>query len=201
MRFNMPQRDVETFAIMNCYLHPSTPAVGMCAACQRGVCRDCVGRDTPRVICRTCLDRGGAVMFGFEYRSPVAVGSWPLVHICSGIDPITMRPRMARGVIAIGNIAVGVVALGGLACGLFTLGGLSIGLLFALGGMALGTGLSVGGVSIGSIALGGLAVGFSYAIGATAVGPAVLSVKQCDQAAAEFLRHWFGSLGLPRNCP
>jgi len=197
----MPLPESKAAAIMNCYLHPGAPAVGMCAACQRGVCRDCVGRDAPRLICRTCLARGGAVMFGFEYRSSSAVGTWPLVHICSGIDPITMRPRVARGVIAIGNIAVGVVALGGLACGLFTLGGLSIGLLFALGGMALGTGLSVGGLSIGSIALGGLAVGFSYAIGATAVGPAVVSVQHCDPAAAEFLRHWFVSLGVPRNCP
>ena len=56
----------------------------------------------------------------FEYRSAVTVGSWPLLHICAGVDPATMRPRVAKGVIAIGNIAVGVFALGGLSFGLIT---------------------------------------------------------------------------------
>jgi hypothetical protein len=40
--------------------------------------------------------------FTGKYRSPVTIGSLPLVHITSGIDPITMRPRIAKGVIAIG---------------------------------------------------------------------------------------------------
>ena len=61
-----------------------------------------------------------------------------------------MRPRVARGIIAIGNIAVGVVAIAGLSCGLVTLGGASIGLLFAVGGAAFGFGISVGGLAVGS---------------------------------------------------
>jgi len=32
-------------------------------------------------------------LYGFEYKTPVTIGDWPLVHICMGIDPITMRPR------------------------------------------------------------------------------------------------------------
>ena len=56
--------------------------------------------------------------FTGEYRSPMTIGSLPLVHITSGIDLITMRPRVAKGVIAIGGIAVGVVAVGGVATGL-----------------------------------------------------------------------------------
>jgi hypothetical protein len=54
-------------------------------------------------------------MYGFDYKSPVMIGQWPLVHICMGIDPLTMRPRAAKGILAIGNIAIGGVALGGLA--------------------------------------------------------------------------------------
>lgn len=184
---------------MNCYLHQNTAAVGMCAVCQRGVCADCVGRDSPRLVCRTCVERG-ALMFGYEYKSGATIGNWPLVHICTGVDPQTLRPRIAKGVIAIGNIAVGGLAIGGLSCGLLTVGGVSAGLLFAFGGVALGMGLSLGGLAVGSVALGGLAVGYSFAMGGAAFGPAVIDPQRCDAAAREFLVRWFGSVRLPPNC-
>jgi hypothetical protein len=38
--------------------------------------------------------------YGYEYRSPITVGGWPLLHVCGGIDPQTLRPRVARGVMA-----------------------------------------------------------------------------------------------------
>jgi hypothetical protein len=47
-----------------------------------------------------------------------------------------MRPKIARGVVAIGNIAVGAVAIGGLACGLLAVGGGSMGLCLLVGGGA-----------------------------------------------------------------
>lgn len=137
---------------------------------------------------------------GFEYRSRASIGDWPLVHICSGFDPVTMRPRVAKGVIAIGNIAIGGVAMGGVACGLATAGGASLGLLFALGGAALGVGLSIGGLAVGSVAIGGGAIGFVYAMGGGAFGPAVIDGRHCDPAAADFLRQWFGSRILPPHC-
>jgi hypothetical protein len=139
-------------------------------------------------------------MMGFEYRSAIAVGSWPLIHICAGIDPVTMRPRVAKGIIAIGNMAVGGVAIGGLACGLLTLGGASFGLLFALGGAAIGLGISVGGFAAGSIAIGGLAVGLMYAIGGAAFGPATIDARHCDPAALNFFRQWIGSAVVPLRC-
>src|SRR5579864_8129673 len=182
---------------MHCFVHDRVAAVGLCAACQKAVCRDCIGIDTPRLICRTCAERGPVL--GFEYRSRATIGTWPLVHICAGVDPATMRPRMAKGVLAIGNVAVGGVAIGGLACGLVTLGGVSIGLLFALGGAAVGVGLSIGSVAIGSIAVGGAAIGFQYAIGGGAVGPAIIDGRRCDPAVAEFLRRALG-VSLPRDC-
>lgn len=112
--------------------------------------------------------------YDLEYKSSIAIGGWPLLHVCGGIDPQTLQPRIARGVIAVGNIAVGVLAIGGAACGLIAVGGASLGLLTAIGGAAFGLGLSVGGFAVGSIAIGGAAIGFSYAIGGVAITPALL---------------------------
>lgn len=183
---------------MNCFVHDRSAAVGLCAVCQKAVCRDCIGRDTPRLVCRSCVQ--GRAVLGFEYRSSVTLFGWPLVHICLGMDPSTMRPRVARGVVAVGNVAIGGVAIAGLACGVVTIGGASVGLLFALGGLAVGLGLSVGGLAIGSIAVGGAAIGFVYAIGGGAFAPAVIDGQRCDPAALEFVRRWIGSGSLPPTC-
>jgi hypothetical protein len=183
---------------VNCFNHDRVAAVGICSICQQAVCHSCVAVERPRIVCRTCLETRSTI--GFEYRSAAAIGSWPLVHICSGIDPVTMRPRVAKGILAIGNISVGVVAIGGLACGLLTLGGASFGLLFALGGAAIGLGLSVGGFAAGSVAIGGMAVGLSYAIGGLAFGPAVADARHCDPAALDFFRRWVGTGMLPLRC-
>jgi hypothetical protein len=110
----------------------------------------------------------------YEYTSPLTIGGLPLLHICGGIDPQTLRPRVAKGVVAIGNIALGIVAIGSVACGLFTVGGVSLGLLFAAGGAALGLGVSVGGFAVGTIAIGGAAIGLSYAVGGVAFTPHLL---------------------------
>jgi hypothetical protein len=183
---------------MNCFVHDRSAAVGLCAACQKAVCRECVARDAPRLVCRTCVERQAVV--GFEYRSSAGIGSWPLIHICAGLDPVTMRPRVARGVVAIGNIAVGGIAIAGLSCGLVTVGGLSCGLLAAFGGLAVGLGLSVGGLAVGSIAIGGAAIGFVYAVGGAAFGPAIIDGGRCDAAAIDFVRRWLGTSILPPNC-
>lgn len=194
---------------MNCFTHSRTVAVGVCGVCQKAVCHECVARDTPRLVCRDCAARAGALSYpwygygygySYEYKSSLTIGGWPLVHVCAGIDPVTMRPRIAKGVVAIGNIAVGVLAIGGLACGLITLGGGSIGLLLAIGGAALGLGLSVGGFAVGSIAIGGAAVGFMYAVGGVAMGPAVIDGRHCDSAVIAFARRWLGTVSLPPNC-
>ena len=101
----------------------------------------------------------------YEYKSAAAIGTWPLVHIAFGMDPVTQRLRIARGVIAIGNVAVGVLAIGSIAGGLVTVGGVSVGLLSAVGSVAAGLGLSIGGVAFGSVAIGGVAAGLLSSIG------------------------------------
>jgi hypothetical protein len=93
-----------------------------------------------------------------EYRSGLAPGGLPWVHICIG-GPAEggYRLGVARGVIALGDVAIGVVAVGGVAVGLVAIGGVALGLA-ALAGM-----------SVGLYALGGLAIGVT-AVGAVAVG-------------------------------
>jgi hypothetical protein len=183
---------------MNCFVHDRSVAVGLCVACQKAVCRECVGRDTPRLLCRACIQQ--RAILGFEYRSRASLGGWPLIHICLGVDPGTNRPRVARGIVAIGNVAVGVVAIAGLACGLVSVGGASLGLLFALGGAAVGLGLSVGGLAVGSIAVGGAAFGLVYAVGGAAFAPSIVDGRRCDPAVIEFVRRWLGSDILPPAC-
>jgi hypothetical protein len=187
---------------MNCFIHNGRSAVGVCALCGKAVCRECLAQDTPRLVCASCAARGvmprygwyGWYGYGYEYKSSMSIGAWPLIHVCAGVDPATLRPKVAKGVIAIGNIAVGALAIGGLAFGLFTVGGASIGLLMAIGGAALGPGVSVGGFAVGSIAIGGAAVGFVYAIGGGAFGPAVMDGRRCDPAALDFARRWLAGL-------
>jgi hypothetical protein len=183
---------------MNCFVHDRSAAVGLCSVCQKAVCRECVARDSPRLVCNTCIDQRAVI--GFEYRSAVTIAGWPLIHVCMGLDPVTMRPRVAKGIVAVGNVAVGGVAIAGLACGLVSIGGLSIGLALALGGAAIGLGLSAGGVAVGSVALGGLAIGLVHAIGGGAFGPSIIDGTRCDRSTADFLRQWLGSGVLPPHC-
>jgi hypothetical protein len=143
---------------------------------------------------------------GYEYRSEANLLGLPLVHIAYGFDSETGRKRVAKGVIAFGDIAVGVIAFGGLsfgvislggcALGLAAMGGLAIGLVLAVGGLAIGS-LAFGGVALGGVALGGCALGY-YAYGGGAWGAHVCSGAGTDPVAVDFynqyLVHLFGPL-------
>ena len=116
------------------------------------------------------------------YRSPATFLNLPLIHVAIGPEPGSDRTRgIARGWIAVGDLAFGVVfALGGLAVGGISLGGLSLGLL-AIAGASFGVwsfgGLAVGIWCLGGAAfavtagVGGLAVAGKYAVGGEAVAP------------------------------
>ena len=183
---------------MNCYVHDPSPAVGLCAVCQRALCRECVRTERPRLVCVACSESGAVI--GFEWKSRARIGSWPLVHICLGNDAATLRPKVARGVIAIGGIAVGGLAIGGVTLGLVSFGGVSIGLLLAFGGMAAGLGLSFGGLAVGSIAIGGLAVGFEHAVGGAAFAKHVVDGQHCDLATRDLVARLLDAGGLPPHC-
>ncbi len=118
---------------------------------------------------------------GRVYRSRATLLGLPLLDV-NVSDPARAGElagrRVARGWIAIGDVAYGVVfAFGGRACGLIAVGGLTVGLLavgglalggFALGGLAAG-GLAVGGIGLGWQAAGGLALAWDLACGGAAV--------------------------------
>jgi hypothetical protein len=107
-------------------------------------------------------------MFGREYKSKATIFGIPLFHYATGVDPRTGRKRIAKGIIAVGDMAIGAVSFGGLAMGGVTLGGASLGLM-SLGGCSVGLILAIGGLAIGFAALGGGAIG-GIAIGGGAIG-------------------------------
>jgi hypothetical protein len=130
--------------------------------------------------------RGG---YGYEYRSERQLFGLPLVHIVNRMDPATGRPRVAKGIIAVGPIAVGGLALGGMSVGVLSLGGLSLGLV-ALGGLALGVLLAAGGGAVGYVALGGGVIGY-YALGGGGLAVHVLGGHaQTFEVFELFGTHW-----------
>jgi len=143
------------------------------------------------VMCPKCGFPIAGGMMGYEYRSEASLFGLPLVHIASGIDPATRRPRIAKGIIAIGNIAVGGLAIGGLSFGVVSFGGLALGLI-ALGGAAIGLLLALGGMAIGMVAIGGGAIGY-YALGGGAFGVHALGGNAQDPQAVEFFKRFLGS--------
>ena len=90
----------------------------------------------------------------FEFRSKEEINGWPLIHINLGTNPETGRPLVAKGVVAIGNIAIGIVSIGAVAFGVVTLAGFGLGIV------------SVAGIAIGIAALGAIALGYEVALGA-----------------------------------
>jgi tRNA A-37 threonylcarbamoyl transferase component Bud32 len=135
---------------------------------------------------------------GFEYRSRATLFGLPLVHITRGSDPRTGRMRVARGIIAMGDVAKGVVAFGGVAIGFLAFGGVAVGGVavggFGLGvvslsGLAIGLAFAFGGLAVGPIAVGGLAIGV-YAAGGGAFGLHAHGGNVRDAVARDFFRGW-----------
>src|SRR5918994_2011059 len=114
---------------------------------------------------------GGAMAVrrrAFEYRSEQVWGNLPVVHVAVGGRQADGRYRLgrARGIIALGDIAIGLVAVGGVAIGLLSVGGVALGLV-AVGAVAVGL-AAVGAVSIGLLAVGAVAIGLTSVGMATA---------------------------------
>lgn len=110
----------------------------------------------------------GPIWWGYEYKSQTEILGLPLIHIAGGLNPRTGLPRVAKGIIAVGNFAVGLVAIGGIALGGFTFAGIGLG-IFVLAGIALGI-FVFGGIAVGILlAIGGLAISIGYAFGGLAL--------------------------------
>jgi hypothetical protein len=104
-----------------------------------------------------------------DYRSKEVWGQLPVVHIAVGGRQEDGRYRLgrARGIIALGDIAIGLVAEGGVAIGLLSVGGVALG-LGSVGAVAVGL-AAVGAVSIGLVAVGAVVIGLT-AMGVATAG-------------------------------
>jgi hypothetical protein len=136
--------------------------------------------------------------FGFEYRSKTMLFGLPLLHIATGTDPVTGRRRVAKGIIAMGDIARGVLAFGGMSMGIVAFGGCAIGVVSigglamgvaSLGGLALSLLFAYGGFAVAPIAVGGFAFGY-YATGGAAFGVHAHGGNVRDPMARDFFRNW-----------
>jgi hypothetical protein len=134
-----------------------------------------------------------AAFYGYEYKSKLNILGLPLVHVAQGVDPATMRPRVAKGVIAIGNVAIGVIAIGGAALGGLAFGGCGIGIL-AIGGVALGH-FALGGCALAvSVAVGGMAIAGNVAVGGMAIAPHTIGATGVDPEAVKFLSKYLPNI-------
>jgi transcriptional regulator with XRE-family HTH domain len=129
---------------------------------------------------------GGA----FEYKSKQVMYGLPLVHINIG-----WKPRKAKGILAIGNIATGFLSIGLIAKGLLSIGLLSMGII-SIGVLSLALLLAVGSISIGTFSLGAVAVGI-FTLGAVSVG--VYSVGAVAAASRVAIgEHAYGHIAIGR---
>ena len=113
---------------------------------------------------------------GRDYRSRQTLFGLPLVHVAWGIDPATGRPRIAKGIVAVGPVAYGVTAVGFsawglLPCGLVAGGFWPVG-LFAVGFWAVG--LAAAGYQV----VGLLAMAFWHAVGLVAAAPSPVGLER-----------------------
>jgi len=126
---------------------------------------------------------------GYEYKSSATLFGMPLVHIVYGPGSGGTL-KVARGFIAIGNVAIGVIAIGGIAVGVIAFAGVSLGLV-CFAGVALGILGGAGGLATGYIAVGGIAIG-TYAVGGLAIGAHTL---QNDPQFREYIQSLFKNIG------
>jgi predicted RNA-binding Zn-ribbon protein involved in translation (DUF1610 family) len=129
-----------------------------CPECGRPLVEVLRRRSDPRSVMRCIRKRSDAEIFG-----------WPVWSIAFGPDPARgERYGRAKGLIAIGDVAIGGIAVGGVGFGVVAVGGLAVGWT-ALGGSALGLAIAMGGGAAGGFAVGGGAAG-GIATGGGAVG-------------------------------
>jgi predicted Ser/Thr protein kinase len=137
---------------------------------------------------------------GVEYKSKKSLWGLPLIHIATGMDPVTGKKRIATGIIAIGDIARGIIAIGGVSFGCIAFGGCAFGAL-AIGGLGIGllacSGLGIGliaafaGGAVAPIAMGGGALGY-WAYGGAAYGVHAVSALGVDPKGWDFFEPWVG---------
>lgn len=162
---------------------------------------DYLYRETPFGIWRRFGYENGHAFS--EFKSHANFFGVPFFHLTKGKFPETGKRLPAKGVIAVGRVAVGFVAIGQAAFGILAIGQLALGLIFGLGQLSTGV-AAIGQAAIGiSIGFGQFASGF-VAIGQFAIGKYVMAQMGIGQyvwdansdgsshVAEEFFKTFFG---------
>ncbi len=130
-----------------------------------------------------------------EFVSHRQLFGLPLVHYTYGRCPETGKRVVAKGIVAIGRLAVGVFALGQASLGLIAIGQLGLGLLFGfgqattgavcIGQLAIGLVFGAGQVATGYIAIGQIGIGH-YVLAQIGIGTHVIDMRQVSPVAKQF---------------
>jgi hypothetical protein len=129
---------------------------------------------------------------GFEYKTPLTIYGWPLVHIAFGRDELG-RIRVARGIVAIGQFGIGVITFAQLGLGVLFAFGQLVGGLFAVGQVAPAVFFGIGQLTTGHVAIGQLAIG-DWVLAQGGLGIHVWSMDSADPAAVAYFTHLWESV-------
>ena len=132
-----------------------------------------------------------------EFKSHATFFGLPLLHYTRGKCPETGKRVVAKGVVAVGRLAMGIVAVGHASFGVVAIGQLGLGLLlglgqgatglYAVGQAAIGLMFGLGQFATGETAIGQLAYG-NYVLAQMGYGDYVWSMKRADPEAVAFFR-------------
>lgn len=135
-----------------------------------------------------------------EFKSHAIFFGLPLLHYTRGKCPETGRRVVAKGVIAVGRLAMGILAIGQASFGIIAIGQVGLGLvlglgqgatgLYAIGQAAIGLMLGLGQIATGEIAIGQLAYG-KYVLAQIGYGDYVWSMNRADPEAVTFFKSLF----------
>jgi hypothetical protein len=149
--------------------------------------------ETPRGVWRKFVYPSGE--YFAEYRSNTLLFGMPLVHFTRGKCPETGRRIVAKGIIAIGRMAVGVFAIGQASAGLIAFGQAGFGLLFglaqasagliAIGQLAIGIHFGAGQIATGATAIGQIAAG-QYVLAQLGIGKHLWTPEHPDPVAIRY---------------
>jgi len=164
-------------------------------------CSKCSQEISPEAISCPHCGHPHKVYRGFEWRSPAAIGHWPLVHVAFGKNKKTGKWMVAKGVIAIGQFGVGVVTIAQFGVGfLFGFGQFMAG-FSALSQFALTVHFAIGQFAAGKTAIGQFAYG-KYVLAQVGYGEFVWSVSNKDPMAIEYFQHlWIDAKQFFGNHP
>jgi len=132
-----------------------------------------------------------------EFKSHAVFFRLPLLHYTRGKCPETGKRVVAKGVVAVGRLAMGILAIGQASFGAIAIGQAGLGLLlglgqgatglYAIGQAAIGLMFGLGQIATGEIAIGQLAYG-NYVLAQVGYGDYVWSMKRADPEAVKFFK-------------